>query len=121
MAIWRRFAGTGKPDTCLWCGRALRQKYHIETEPTGKLRPPTRCVECAPATTTFLATDSPQYYQCRKCGTETRATPTRRIVSREKWLDGRGDYGDGFFCNLRCAHSFAVQAAQTGTRLTGTP
>jgi hypothetical protein len=28
-----------------------------------------------------------------------------------------GDYGDGFFCGLRCAYQFAVRLAELGRRL----
>lgn len=31
--------------------------------------------------------------------------------------DRPGDYGDGFFCGLRCAHQFATTLAEAGRRL----
>lgn len=35
---------------------------------------------------------------------------------RERRYNAPGDYGDGYFCGLRCAYQFGVLAAQSGKR-----
>jgi hypothetical protein len=47
---------------------------------------------------------------CRWCG-----KPLRRYRYRDReWAKGKewGDYGDGFFCGLRCAYGWAVKTCQ---------
>lgn len=119
--MFRRFAATHEKDTCLWCGRKLRQKYHTEKEATGEFRKPTSCYNCAgydgSKPSRFVATERPDYYQCANCGTDQAAERKRRVVSRTKVFAKPGDYGDGFFCGLRCAYDFAVTIAAHGRRL----
>lgn len=37
----------------------------------------------------------------------------------ERRYDKPGDYGDGFFCGLRCGYMFGERLAQLGRRLQG--
>ena len=46
---------------------------------------------------------------CLWCGRKLPAEPFGR--------GGRGGYGDGFFCGLRCAYQFGVRMAGLGHRL----
>ena len=41
---------------------------------------------------------------CRFCGKELRLYRNRREGSPRLY----GDYGDGFFCGLKCGHAYAV-------------
>lgn len=63
---------------------------------------------------------------CLWCGAKLRhaTTPFTRDgqfipkrVDRPKHYSKPGDYGDGYFCGLRCAHSFAVDMAGFGHRI----
>ena len=43
-----------------------------------------------------------------------------RKLRQQRYVDDptkRGDYGDGFFCGLRCAYLFAVWFARQGRRI----
>lgn len=55
----------------------------------------------------FGATNEPG--TCLWCGRKLQAEPYQR--------GGRGGYGDGFFCGLRCAYQFGERMAQLGRRL----
>lgn len=46
---------------------------------------------------------------CCWCGRKLR----RQRFGKKDW----GDYGDGFFCGLRCGYQFAVMHAELGHRL----
>jgi hypothetical protein len=63
---------------------------------------------CRPATKEQVGT------HCLWCG---RKLPS---VKRHRVNLGRGTYGDGFFCGLRCGYMFGIIAAGTGMRLTTT-
>jgi hypothetical protein len=118
MSEFHPFNATGAPGSCFWCGRRLRQRHLIERETTNTRRAPSRCYSCSTVgpRARFVPAEG-GYYQCAACGTEQHGERVRRVVSRQKAYDHPGDYGDGFFCGLRCAYQFAVRAAQTGTRL----
>jgi hypothetical protein len=45
---------------------------------------------------------------CKWCGLKLR---------KQRFGDGRGDYGDGHFCGLRCAYKFAIVLADEGRTL----
>jgi len=50
---------------------------------------------------------------CIWCGQMLRIAPQARrkaVENREVRLE-RGDYGDGFFCGLRCGYAFGVGVA----------
>lgn len=52
----------------------------------------------------FAATNEPG--TCRWCGRKLRA-------ARFAWFgNGRGDYGDGYFCGLRCGYLFGRALAR---------
>lgn len=63
---------------------------------------------------------------CLYCGRKLRwikriFTPSPRgvqipIGERPNLYSKAGDYGDGFFCGLRCGYQFGVLAAQHGYR-----
>ncbi len=56
----------------------------------------------------FAATAKHDPLRCEWCGKKLR---------RHRYRPGeRGDYGDGFFCGLRCGYLFGVAIRETGTR-----
>jgi hypothetical protein len=61
----------------------------------------------------FNPTNNPE--TCIWCGKKLR-WPTD-FEGHHKY-DKAGDYGDGYFCGLRCAYQFAVALADRGRRLT---
>lgn len=90
----RDFGATNTPDTCLWCGRKLRV-FLLD--------------RAARSPVSHLYTEATQEKD-RKREQERQ----ERVTAHGK---RRGDYGDGFFCGLRCAYQFAVTLAKHGRRL----
>jgi len=114
------FGYTGKPGTCLWCGRLFK--------------PETRLVEhgylstCCNAETTEVTVQRPlpgwrrtpgvvsedvKLHRCNACG-ETNGRHLK--VSHEPTGKRYGYMGSQHFCTLRCGFSFAETAADDGTR-----
>ena len=59
-------------------------------------------------------------FRCSECEPDEpapRGWQERSVVSRQRYFDKPGPYGDGFFCSLTCGHRFAVAAANAGYRL----
>lgn len=113
------FGATNEPDTCLWCGRKLRRSSYTEWITTDKT--PKRC--------TFRMG---MYRDLETCGdTEFRrdgigwrckahdhyVPPVKTLKTRTPNHDKPGDYGDGFFCGLRCGYMFGRALANGGDRL----
>jgi hypothetical protein len=82
MAQWREFNASNMPDTCVWCGRKLRQKMTYADFDQGFID--------------AVRGDKPE------------------MVPR---YEKKGDYGDGFFCGLRCGYLFGEQMAKLHHRL----
>lgn len=117
---------------CLYCGKKLRQHYCTNYEDTDKWRPlPKECNAqigqgyegCKGKIVKKGKTTEGQHFgECESCGMYYSSyDKVRRIVSRKvrerTYGSGPGDYGDGFFCGLRCGMGFAVVAARSGIRL----
>jgi hypothetical protein len=90
----RSFGATNEKDTCLWCGWKLR----IFILDRGSRNP-----------VSTLYTEATQR--------QDREREQQRKERVTEHGPRRGDYGDGFFCGLRCAYEFAVALAQHGRRL----
>ena len=71
---------------------------------------------------TFNASNQPD--SCLWCGNKLRRLMGKLVG--KTWDKSRpmysktGDYGDGFFCGLRCAYQFAVAMAENGKRFNPT-
>lgn len=117
MAANRPFGATNQPGTCLWCGKKLRWKGTCTKErvpwPTPALSPCCRAQLYAGNSGT-PADGIASSAWCEAC--EKNHDPKMRIVSRERWYDKPGDYGDGHFCGLRCGHAFGCALADNGRR-----
>lgn len=96
------------------CGAAIGYAEHEESDlataaricplcKAGKKRPPR-----PPKTTDFNPRKGHPAGFCLYCGNKLR---------KERRGAGLGDYGDGFFCGLRCGYAWAVGAARLGHRL----
>jgi len=114
---------SGANKVCLWCGKKLYFKTHTKYEDTDQWKPPLRCYDCtrelyaeAPKRK-FEATEEPHVFRCTECGEESTGDKVRRVVSRKRLYEGRGPYGDGYFCSLRCGHSFGEACADAGMRM----
>ena len=103
------FGATNKPDTCLWCGRKLPQKWINEIEYSNVSKK--KCDECG-------GTEADYNGFCVECHCSMIKTK-RHVKSREKLYDKRGRYGDGYFCGLNCGYAFAVVAAESNIRVSG--
>ena len=112
---WQKFAATNAPGTCKWCGRALRQKYFTKYERVDGENQPSECYGCHG--TKFEIVDHSPPWKCLSCATHSHGSSKRKVVKREKTHERPGDYGDGHFCGLRCAYSFAVCLADHGSIL----
>ena len=75
---------------------------------------PRKCPKCGETERFRLGPQD--WFECGRCG--ATIYPWReRIVSRTPRHAKPGDYGDGYFCGLRCAYQFAVVLAEHGRRL----
>jgi hypothetical protein len=90
----RSFGATNAKDTCLWCGWKLRV-FLLDRASRNPI--------------STLYTEAAQK--------QDRDREQRRQERVAEQGPRRGDYGDGFFCGLRCAYEFAVALAQHGRRL----
>lgn len=121
---WMKWGTTNEPGTCLWCGRKLRWRGETKYEDTDKK--PTQCTRTSYEAGVYdretcgdrnIAMTSDGW----KCGKGHYLNPVRRVVAHKKATEKPGDYGDGFFCGLRCAYKFAVVLARSGQRLKVAP
>ncbi len=112
--MWHPFGATGAPDTCLWCGRKLRQQHVMETERVDGAHH--LCRLCGRR----LSREERDAGRCHRCGQlgvrDIQVGGVIEIATRRK-AKKCGAYGDGFFCGLRCAYRFAVRMAELGKRL----
>lgn len=90
----RDFGATYEKDTCLWCGWKLRV-FVLDRASRN------------PVSTLYTEAAQQQDRERERKREERVAEHGQR----------RGDYGDGFFCGLRCAYEFAVTFAKNGRRL----
>lgn len=120
---WRRANPTGEAGTSVWCGRKLRRKYRTTWSNASDWNAPTRCSGCSGLYDHVdgeweIEDSETGAFRCRRCGTAGQhGSGKRRVASREPVHDGAGEYGDGFFCGLRCACQFAVVLARAGHRV----
>lgn len=77
---------------CKWCGKPLRRRTYLWAGPAGKI--PTEL-----GGKKVVSHSTPKTYLLE---------PDRVAVNL--WTGERGDYGDGFFCGLRCGYAWAVNA-----------
>jgi hypothetical protein len=116
------FNPSNEEGTCLWCGKKLIFFCHTEWENTGKEGPDT-CHYCD-CKAEKGEPDPDEYeegfhfpgYRCPKCHRPVIPRKIRKVASRRRFWDKPGYAGSGYFCTLRCGHSFAVDAARNGYR-----
>jgi hypothetical protein len=94
---WHEFNASNQEGTCLWCGRRLRT-YMLDRQPQDA-----------------KAARHDQLFNTTEGG---RKLIAQIDAVRQRDNPRKGDYGDGFFCGLRCAYQFAVRFAQLKRRLT---
>lgn len=112
--------------TCLMCGKRL--SFLCDTKWQATPVPP--CPECGgnryvAREQTFnrdLARneDGGKVFRCSHCEPDEpvpKGWKERTIVSRERYRDRPGPYGDGCFCSLNCGYRFGVASARAGYRL----
>ena len=111
------FGATGKPETCLWCGRKLRRLYNTKKER----------VPYAPKKSTCCGAE---FYvderdsglgsgrRCKTCGCLDFGF-RYKVVEKTPVYEKSGGYGDGYFCGLRCGFQFGRRFAELGRRLQG--
>lgn len=111
-ASLRRHAPNGKQGCCLLCGTTLRRKYMTKKVGTSEYRKPKwNC--CGKGWK--LKKDG--WFECAHCGHEAGGTEIKRITERQPVYPLPGDYGDGFFCGLRCGWEFACVMAAGHRRI----
>jgi hypothetical protein len=88
------FGATNAEGTCLWCGRKLRV-FLLDRK--------------ARHSVSHLYTEASQR--------QDQERERERIERVAEHGPRRGDYGDGFFCGLRCGYRFGVAFAGNGRRL----
>lgn len=109
---------------CLYCDKPL--SFRCDTKYEKQPVPP--CPECGGeqyvASSThgigYEAVPGPRVLHCNSCAGKhsvPRGWRERKVVSRERYRDKPGPYGDGFFCSLTCGYRFGVASARAGYRL----
>ena len=121
------YGTTNEVDTCLWCGRKLRQQYNTTWKILDDWNKPTRpCCkgfgyEHRSDEERRAGHNNESWYRWRctnpKCGAFNNGSSKRKLTSRKKTFDKPGGYGDGYFCGHECSHEFAVVLANNGRRL----
>jgi len=112
--------------TCLTCGKRLTFRCDMEWVET----PIPPCPHCGRSRhvcheqvfnhTLARNEDGGRVFRCSNCEPDQPVPPgwkEREVKLRRRIYEKAGPYHDGFFCSLKCGHSFGVLAAKAGYRL----